>query len=58
MDIIFLQRWFVSGETECFSGAHIPLGLLAIVMLLVCAFLTVLVAIIPVLYEVIVIILQ
>ena len=30
-----LQRWFVNGEVECFTGGHVALGLLAILVLLV-----------------------
>ena len=30
-----LQRWFVNGEVECFTGSHVALGLLAILVLLV-----------------------
>lgn len=31
---ISLQRWHVNGEVQCFSGGHIGLALLAIVVLL------------------------
>ena len=34
--IIIMQRWFLSGEMECFAGGHVPLALLAIVTLLLC----------------------
>ena len=33
-DILALQRWFVNGEVECFTGSHIALALLAILVLL------------------------
>ena len=32
----YLQRWFVSGNTVCFTGGHVPLALLAIAVLVVC----------------------
>ena len=32
---VSLQRWFVSGGIKCFTGWHIPLALLAIVVLIV-----------------------
>ena len=34
-----LQRWYVSGDIQCFTGGHIPLALLAILMLALCVFL-------------------
>ena len=33
-DSIIFQRWYVNGEIECFSGGHIALALLAIIVLL------------------------
>ena len=33
-DSIISQRWYVNGEIECFTGGHIPLALLAIIVLL------------------------
>ena len=32
-----MQRWFVDGEVQCFTGGHLPLALVAIVILLICA---------------------
>ena len=32
-----MQRWFVDGEVQCFAGGHLPLALVAIVILLICA---------------------
>ena len=29
-----MQRWFHSGNIECFSGGHLPLALLSIIILL------------------------
>ena len=29
-----LQRWYVNGEIECFSGSHMALALLAILVLM------------------------
>ena len=34
--VAILQRWFVSGDIVCFAGAHAPLALLAIILLLFC----------------------
>jgi len=31
-----VPRWFLNGDIECFNGAHIPLGLAAIVVLIAC----------------------
>lgn len=31
-----LQRWFLNGQVKCFTGGHLPLALLAILVLLVC----------------------
>ena len=31
-----VQRWYINGNVKCFSGGHIPLGLLAIVVLGFC----------------------
>ena len=31
-----IQRWYVNGNVECFSGGHIILGVLAIVVLIFC----------------------
>lgn len=44
----------MSGNTECFVGGHIPLGLLALVMLIVCVLFAVLVTIVPLMVIVIV----
>ena len=33
------QRWYVNGEVKCFTGGHIPLALLAILVLLAAALL-------------------
>ena len=33
-DSMIFQRWYVNGEIECFSGGHITLALLAIIVLL------------------------
>ena len=30
---ILLQRWFVDGTVNCFEGGHLPLAILAIVIL-------------------------
>ena len=32
--IFFLQQWYVNGEIECFSGSHITLAILAILVLI------------------------
>lgn len=32
-----VQIWYVSGEIKCFTGGHVPLALLAILVLLCCA---------------------
>ena len=34
--ILWLQRWYVNGDVECFKGLHLPLALLAIIILLAC----------------------
>lgn len=33
---LIVQRWFVNGSVQCFSGWHVPLGLLAILILVLC----------------------
>ena len=38
-----LQRWYVNGEIKCFSGSHIALTVLAILVLMVALAVTVLV---------------
>lgn len=30
------QRWFVDGETQCFTGGHLPLAVVAVIVLLIC----------------------
>ena len=37
--VICVQVWYVSGEIKCFTGGHISLALLAILVLLFCALL-------------------
>lgn len=32
----FMQRWYVSGDVECFKGLHLPLALLAIAVVVAC----------------------
>ena len=32
-----LQRWFINGTRNCFTGSHVSLGLWSIVVLLVCS---------------------
>ena len=33
---VFIQRWYVSGGVECFTGWHIPLAVLAVAVLALC----------------------
>ena len=30
----FLQRWFVDGSVKCFTGGHLPLAIVAILVLM------------------------
>ena len=38
----FLQRWYVNGEIECFSGSHMALAVLATLVLMAALAVTVL----------------
>ena len=31
---IFMQRWFVDGSVKCFTGGHLPLAIVAILILM------------------------
>ena len=33
--IYMLQRWFVDGTVKCFTGGHLPLAIVAILILIV-----------------------
>ena len=33
---LYMQRWYVCGDVECFKGYHLPLALLAIITLAFC----------------------
>ena len=31
---MFLQRWFVDGSVQCFTGSHLPLAIVAMLILI------------------------
>ena len=43
---VYLQRWFVDGTVECFTGGHAALAVFAILILAICVILIMLVAVI------------
>ena len=43
---MYIQRWFVDGTVECFTGGHAALAVFAILILAVCIIVIVLVAVI------------
>ena len=47
VSVAYSQRWFVNGEVECFTGSHLYLGLIAVVILLLSILLTISAAVIP-----------
>ena len=32
--MLLLQRWFVDGSVQCFTGGHLPLAIVAILILM------------------------
>ena len=34
--LVSTQRWYIDGTVECFAGEHIPLAIVAIVVLVFC----------------------
>ena len=34
MRLFFMQRWFVDGSVKCFTGGHLPLAIMAILILM------------------------
>ena len=35
-EYFYLQRWYVDGDIQCFTGGHIPLALFAMLTLALC----------------------
>ena len=39
--LLYIQRWYIDGIVECFAGEHIPLAIMASLVLVLCGLLIV-----------------